>query len=219
MGVFFNSRSFVLQYRRDRGVYEHLDRKLRRDDEVNNIGHPIGWPGKEESMARSYIRSRRGRKGGILVREAAVARGVPTNSLYSVPVVGSQATAGNAVTMTYTAQGTIYTLNIGGKSVVVKNSSGVQNAVIRASSMTVASKSPFLLKVLNSSGGYTTYEIQGQKPTKITFSRETSILGNPALFKAFYATGTTFAPLVVTDDQEDAVDIKVNLVIDSAFDN
>lgn len=170
-------------------------------------------------MARSYIRSRRGRKGGILVREAAVARGVPTNSLYSVPVVGSQDTAGNAVTLTYVAQNQVYSLVIGGKSIVLKNNTGIQNGVIRASSMTVASKSPFLLKVLNSSGGYTTYEIQGQKPTKITFSRENSILGNAALFKAFYATGTTFAPLVVTADQEDAVDIKMNLVVDSAYDN
>lgn len=170
-------------------------------------------------MARSYIRSRRGRKGGILVREAAVARGVPTNSLYSIPVTGSIAAA---------AEQAVYIVNAATANVLHVGSATVQRSttkIVRASSVTVASKSPFLLKVMNASGGYTTYEIQGQKPTKITLSRDNSILGNPALLKAEFdslsslVTGAFPRNYVKISDNEDAVDIKLNLVVDSALDD
>lgn len=169
-------------------------------------------------MARSYIRASSRRKGGILVREAAVARGVPTNSLYSVPVTGSMASAGIAAVVTWTNTTSTYKLQLGSKNIELKVGSAVKLAMIRASSITVASKSPFQLQVLNASGGYTTYEIQGQKPTKITFSRDNSVIGNPALFKSYMA-GSSFPALVLTADQEDEVDMKMNLVIDSAYDN
>jgi hypothetical protein len=68
---------------------------------------------------------------------------------------------------------------------------------------------------MNASGGYTRYQVPGQKVTKITFSRESSICGNPALF----VKDQTLAKIVQISNAEDVVDMTFNCVVDGALDD
>lgn len=95
----------------------------------------------------------------------------------------------------------------------------VCTGVVRVSSITVASESPFVVRVSNAAGSFTTYKIAGQKPTKIVLPRETSTGGNPALFNAFNtSSSTTTYPIVSIADNGNIVDAMINCVVDSNID-
>lgn len=164
-------------------------------------------------MARSYIQRSNRRKGGILVREAAVQRGVASNSLYCVPVKGTvlalTSGVGHQNAVVKTAQ---HTLSIGSQEATALS-------VIRVSSIIVASESPFVVQVKNSAGTWTTYKVQGQKPTKIVCARVTSVLGNPALFNSNPNGATSGGPVVRIADNSHVVDMMVNCVVDGTLDD
>lgn len=105
-------------------------------------------------------------------------------------------------------------------TVLASNTSTVAG-VVRISSIIVASESPFVVEVKNSAGTFTTYKVQGQKPTKITLSRETSVGGNAALFKSFTSGSATSgdAVLVRIADNADVVDAHINIVVDGSLDD
>lgn len=169
-------------------------------------------------MARSYVRRGRRGRGGLLVREAAVQRGVQTNSLFSVPVAGTATADGSAVGITGSTGAPTSRLLVG--STVVDRS---KYNIVRMSSITVASRSPFILKVRapGPTERYLNYQIEANKPTKITFSRENSIAGNAALLAGAWSQGglTSTYSLVQIARSEDPVDIKLNMVVDSSEDD
>jgi hypothetical protein len=123
--------------------------------------------------------------------------------------VGSSTSGGNAI---YWSGTTSRALNVGNVT-AFSHAATEKSGIVRFSSMTLQSRSPFFAKVLNSAGGYTTYQIQPNKPTKISFSRETSVVGNPALYKA--VDGDTSTIFVTFNAVEDPVDIKLNVVVDA----
>lgn len=134
-----------------------------------------------------------------------------SNSLYCIPVKETQATAAGTILCAFKSSN--HTVVFGSTS---DTGTSVAN-VVRVASAVFASKSPFTVRVRNAAGGYTTYNIPGQKLTKIVFSRESSVMGNAALLNAS-TTGTTNGALLSIADTEDQVDIRFNVVLDSDLD-
>ena len=94
------------------------------------------------------------------------------------------------------------------------------NQVLRGSSMTVASESPFAVFVRTVNDGWLRYAIQGEKPTKIVFPKENSIIGNCVALKAAIAAHTSdYIPLIKFVGAADPVDVTINLCKDNTIDN
>lgn len=87
---------------------------------------------------------------------------------------------------------------------------------VRFSSMIVSSASPFKV-VVQASWGDVTYQVAGQKPTKIVFSRETSIVGNPATLESKYnglvvSRSPAVSSWIKIIGAENPVDVRIMLV-------
>ena len=93
------------------------------------------------------------------------------------------------------------------------------SATARLSSMTVASESPFSVLVKTINGGYLRYQIAGEKPTKIYFPKELSIVGNYMAFNmavnATTSVGTTSnTGLIKFEGAENPIDVTIYVTKD-----
>lgn len=166
-------------------------------------------------MARTRMgrRSRRIGRRGLLVHESNLQRGVGQSGIYSIPYFVGDLDVTGAVSENN---------SIGLKS----GSSGPENYVfgnkierpVRFSSMTVASDSPFAVMVRTINDGWVRYQVSGEKPTKIYFSRENSIAGNSVALKQFSKSfNGNFASIVKFVGASDKVDVTTYVSFDSSI--